>query len=77
MLVSSNRAFLFPCPQDIEEKVERTFKDIATSSRGPWQSHFTMILLTLFAALALILTTAGIYAVISCPAAAQSWTQPE
>jgi len=32
---------------------------------GRWQSRFTMILLTLFAALALILATAGIYAVIS------------
>jgi putative ABC transport system permease protein len=33
--------------------------------QGRWQSRFTMILLTLFAALALILATAGIYAVIS------------
>ena len=32
---------------------------------GRWQSRFTMILLTLFAALALVLATAGIYAVIS------------
>ena len=32
---------------------------------GRWQSRFTMILLTLFAVLALILVTAGIYAVIS------------
>jgi len=32
---------------------------------GRWQSRFTMILLSLFAALALILATAGIYAVIS------------
>ena len=32
---------------------------------GRWQNRFTMILLTLFAALALILATAGIYAVIS------------
>ncbi|HEV3197062.1 MAG TPA: ABC transporter permease [Bryobacteraceae bacterium] len=30
-----------------------------------WQSRFTMILLSLFAALALVLSTAGIYAVIS------------
>uniref|UniRef100_Q02D62 Permease n=1 Tax=Solibacter usitatus (strain Ellin6076) TaxID=234267 RepID=Q02D62_SOLUE len=32
---------------------------------GRWQNRFTMILLTLFAALALILAAAGIYAVIS------------
>jgi len=32
---------------------------------GRWQGRFTMIMLTLFAALALILATAGIYAVIS------------
>jgi len=32
---------------------------------GRWQSRFTMILLTLYATLALILATAGIYAVIS------------
>ena len=32
---------------------------------GRWQNRFTMILLTLFAALALTLATAGIYAVIS------------
>jgi len=37
-------------------------KNIAESY---WQSRFTMILLSLFAALALVLATAGIYAVIS------------
>jgi len=34
-------------------------------SESYWQSRFTMILLSLFAALALVLATAGIYAVIS------------
>ena len=33
---------------------------------GRWQGRFTMTMLTLFTALALILATAGIYAVISC-----------
>ena len=36
---------------------------------GLWQSRFTMILLTVFAVLALVLATAGLYAVISYLAA--------